>query len=250
MPYGLYISAEGAMAQTRRLEVIANNLANVDTSGFKRDVVQLQARDAEAIQQGLDYPGMRSENNVGGGVQVRETSIDLSPGVMKQTGRDADFAIQGEGFFVVRKGNQEYLTRAGNFSITSTGALTTSEGYPVLSSDGEPVTIDPNQPWNLSAEGAVTQDGVSVPLKLVKPQAPGDLAKSGQNLFLPLAQTVAAPAGERRVAQGYLEGSAVKSVTEMMSLIEASRAFEANVSMIRNQDNLLGTLINRVLIGQ
>ena len=84
MPYGMYISAEGAKAQATRLETIANNLANVDTPGFKRDVTTFQARFAEAIDQGLDYPGSGSINDLGGGVAVASVLTDHSPGTMER----------------------------------------------------------------------------------------------------------------------------------------------------------------------
>ncbi len=247
MPYGLYIAAEGAMVQNRRLEVIANNLANVDTTAFKRDVVQLQARFAEAIVQGEDVPGSGSINDVGGGVMVEATTTDFSPGGYQQTSRPEDFAIRGDGYFVVQKQGQKLLTRAGNFNFTATGMLTTDEGLPVLSADGAPVAIDPNRPWWLSREGEVLQDGARIPLALVRPQQPGDLVKAGGNLFHPLAATVPLPPEFRRVESGMLETSGVNPVAEMMNMISASRAFESNVTLIRNHDHMLGNLISRVL---
>src|SRR3982074_417565 len=102
MPYGMYISADGAAAQAQRLEVIANNLANVDTAGFKQDVPLFQARFAEAIQRGQAQAGDRSMNDIGGGVKVIGVQTDFSPGEMKRTGNDLDFAITGKGFFHVR----------------------------------------------------------------------------------------------------------------------------------------------------
>src|SRR4051812_44117515 len=115
MPYGMYISAEGAAAQAQRLEVIANNMANVDTVGFKQDVPTFQARFSEAIQRGQAQPGDRSINDIGGGVKIVGVQTDHSAGEMKRTGNDFDLAINGKGFFHVRgdDGNQ-YLTRAGD----------------------------------------------------------------------------------------------------------------------------------------
>ena len=93
MPYGMYISAEGAAAQAQRLEVIANNLANVDTPGFKQDVPTFQARFAEAIQQGQAQLGDQSINDLGGGVKVIEVDTDHSAGLLKETGNDLDLAF-------------------------------------------------------------------------------------------------------------------------------------------------------------
>src|SRR3954466_6456534 len=90
MPYGMYISAEGASAQAQRLEVIANNLANADTAGFKQDVPTFQARFSEAIQRGQAQPGDRSINDIGGGVKMINVQTDHSMGELKHTGNDLD----------------------------------------------------------------------------------------------------------------------------------------------------------------
>ena len=126
MSYGMYISAEGAKVQSKRLEFIANNLANVDTPGFKRDVPTFQARFAEAIQRGQDYPGSQSINDVGGGVKLIEVDTDFSGGTMRQTEIPTDFAVNGDGFFQVRTSDGEtLLSRAGNFLLDAEGRLLT-----------------------------------------------------------------------------------------------------------------------------
>lgn len=248
MPYGLYISAEGALAQSLRMEVISNNLANVDTTGFKRDLALFQARYAEATARGLDMPGSGSVNDLGGGVEVLSTHTDFSTGPLKATQLPTDMAIEGEGFFMVRRGEQDLLTRAGDFMLTPGGALVTQEGYPVLGAEGNPVVIDPQAgPWQVSPDGGIQQAGETNFLALVSPASLGDLVKTGENLFQPLAPARPVDASQRRVLSGYLEHSGVKAVTEMTDMIETSRAFEANVNMIRNQDQMLGTLVSRVL---
>ena len=103
MPYGLYISAEGAFAQTKRIEALANNLANVDTTGFSaiwrsfRPVIRKMSSVADAS------PGSHSLDDMGGGVTVRETKTDFTPGAMKRTGIPTDMAVDGDGFFMVRR---------------------------------------------------------------------------------------------------------------------------------------------------
>jgi flagellar basal-body rod protein FlgF len=248
MSYGLYISAEGAYAQTRRVETLANNLANADTVGFKRDLAVLQARYSEETQRGLDYPGSQSLNDLGGGVRVSETKTDFSPGAFKRTGVPSDMAIPGEGFFMVRRPDGDFLTRAGNFMFNSAGRLVTQENYPVLSDSGAPIDIDPDQgEWRLTGDGSIVQDGSQQNLALVKPRSMGDLSKVGQNLFKALAPAQPLSPEQRRVNGGFLEQSDVKPTTEMMELIEASRTFEANISMIKNFDQLMGTLTSRLL---
>jgi len=248
MPYGLYISAEGARAQTQRMETIANNLANVDTAGFKRELAVIQARYAEAIDQGRDYPGSGSINDVGGGVMLRQTKTDFSLGPMKRTGGQTDVAIQGPGFFVVQKGDQQYLTRAGNFQLTAEGNLLTQQGYAVLTDGGSPAAIDPSGgPFEITPAGVIRQGGSSVVLALAQPASLGDLAKVGENLFKPLAETQPVADNDRRMGWGYLEMSSVQPTTEMVQLIETTRAVEANVNMMQTQDQMLSQLINRVM---
>jgi flagellar basal-body rod protein FlgF len=249
MSYGLYISAEGAQAQSTRLEAISNNIANASTPGFKRDFAIIQARYAEETERGRDYPGSRSLNDLGGGVMVSQTKSDFSGGPLQDTGVPTDLAIRGDGFFMVRRGNQDLLTRNGNFKITNAGELQTQDGYSVLSADGNPVVIDdPTQPWQISDSGGITQ-GASTPinLALVRPASLGDLAKRGENLFAPLAPTLPVEDADRQVVPGHLELSTVKPAMEMVEMIETTRAYETNVNMVRFQDTMLGNLLSRLM---
>jgi flagellar basal-body rod protein FlgF len=248
MPYGLYISADGAQAQSKRLEVITNNLANVGTVGFKRQLALFQARYAEQVQRGEAVAGSGSINDVGGGVLVQQTETDFSPGPMKRTEIPTDMAIEGEGFFVVQKDNQQLLTRAGNFRVNGRGELVTQQGYPVLNDSDSPIVIDPaNGPWQLMPSGTIQQRGTSQNLAIVRPESLGDLARVGENLFRPLAAPEPVPSAERQVAGGCLEMSGAEPTTEMMDLIQTSRAVEANLNMMRTQDQMLSGLVNRVM---
>lgn len=245
MSYGLYVSAAGAQVQSQRLEILSNNLANADTPGFKREMAVPQARHAEAIEQGLDSAGSGSMANVGGGVFMGESITDFSPGRLRRTDAQSDFAIKNDdAFFLVQRGDESLLTRAGNFQFESSGRLVSSQGYPVLDSSGTPITIDPSLPWQLSERGEIMQAGSAIPLAVVKPPTRRDLEHVGENLFR--SRTSIAPSPSQ-VASGYLELSTVSPTTEMMHLIEASRAYEANVRLIQNHDTMLGSLIGRVL---
>ena len=248
MPYGLYISAEGAQAQSRRLEVIANNLANVGTVGFKRDLGILQSRYSEAVQQGYATPGAGSIGDLGGGVRFQETKTDFSTGPLKRTGEPTDAALTCDGFFLVRKGQETLLTRAGDFRLTAAGQLVTQQGYPVLGEGNASITINPaNGPWDITASGEVVQGDNRQPLAIVKPGSLGDLVKTGENLFRPLAPPLPLPPAQRNVAPGYLEMSGVQPTTEMTTMIEASRMLEANVNVLKSQNQMLEGLISRVL---
>lgn len=248
MPYGLYLSAEGAHVQSKRLEVLANNLANVDTPGFKRDLAVFQSRLAEATERGMDAPGSGTMNDIGGGVRFGATLTDFSPGPIKHTGLDTDMAIDGDAFFVVRRNDGDYLTRAGNFMVDGQGRLVTQQGDSLVSDSGSPVVIPPEDgPWAVSPDGGIAQGSNVSLLAMVRPQSAGDMVKVGDNLYRPLSTPRPLEPAQRRVMSGHLEASGVKPTLEMMELIEASRAYESNVSMIRNQDQIMGTLIGRVL---
>jgi flagellar basal body rod protein FlgG len=249
MPYGTYISAEGAAAQAQRLEVIANNLANVDTAGFKQDVATFQARFAEAIQQGQAQAGDQSINDVGGGVKIIDVQTDHSLGQLKHTGNDLDLAINGKGFFHIRGDDgEQLLSRAGNFALDTQGRLVTQAGNrPVLDPAGGEIVLNRELPMFVSSDGFISQGGAIYALGLSQPQSLGDLVKVGNNLYRPLAPVQPVPLAERNMRQGYLEMSGANPVRQMMSMIETTRAFEANTRMIQNQDTMLGALISRVL---
>lgn len=248
MPFGMYISAEGAQVQAQRLQVIANNLANVETPGFKRDVAMFQSRFAEAIQQGDDYPGSRRENDLGGGVKIIDTATDFSGSTLRQTEILTDFAVNGDGFFQVRGDDGGvYLTRAGNFTLDAQGRLLTQSGLPVLDDGGSDITIDGSLPWEVHAGGQIVQNGATTGIGLVRPQSLGDLVKVGSNMFRSLGPTTPVAAEQRDIRQGYVEQSGAHSTQEMMAMIETSRAFEANTKLIQYQDTMIGGLINRVL---
>ena len=248
MPYGLYISAEGAQVQQKRLEVIANNLANIETAGFKRDVPMFQARFAEAIQQGSSYPHSRTQNDVGGGVKIIDVETDFASSSLRETGVPTDFAVNGDGFFQVRgKDGGVYLTRAGNFTIDARGRLVTQGDLPVLSDSGSDIVLDGSRPWEVFPGGRIMQDGSSTAIGLVQPQSLGDLVKMGSNMFRPLAPVTPVGEGDRDVRQGYLEQSGVNPTREMMAMIDTSRAFEANTRLIQHQDSMISGLISRVL---
>lgn len=249
MPYGMYISAAGAAAQSERMQILSNNLANVDTPGFKRELAMFQARHAEAIERGEAVAGQQGIDDVGGGVQLAETLTDFAAGAMRQTGVKSDMAVNGDGFFLVAKDGEQFLTRAGNFHFSVDGELQTPQGHSVLSADGEPVVIDPSNPsWQAFEDGSIQQlGGARTSLALVKPQSLGDLVKAGENLFSPLAAVEDVPANQRHVKSGHLEMSGVKPAAEMMELIETSRAYEANIRLIQHQDRMLESLLTRVL---
>ena len=245
----MYLSAEGAKVQSQRLEFIANNLANLETPGFKRDVPTFQARFAEAIQQGSDYAGSKSGNDVGGGVKLIDVATDFSSGTLRSTEVPTDFAVNGDGFFQVRNpAGETLLTRAGDFHVDAEGRLLTQTGrFEVLDDGGGPIQLDPERPWQFLTGGLIDQDGSRIAIGLQQPDSLGDLVKVGSNAFRSLGTVTPVPTTERDIRQGYLEQAGVSSTREMMSMIETSRAFEANTKLIQHQDGMLSQLLSRVL---
>jgi flagellar basal-body rod protein FlgF/flagellar basal-body rod protein FlgG len=242
------MSAEGAQAQSRRMEVIANNLANVDTVGFKRQLAVFQARYAEAEQQGSSVPGSGSIDDVGGGIQLLATDTDFSQGPLERTGVNTDMALRGEGFFLVRREGESFLTRAGNFHITNRGELVTQAGDSVLNDTGSPVVLArPNDPITVNPDGTLQQGEDFQRLAIVRTESPAELVRMGENLFRPLVEPSPVPADQRQVAGGFLEGSGSTATTEMIEMIETSRILDANLNLMQTQDQMFGGLVSRLM---
>ena len=141
-----------------------------------------------------------------------------------------------------------FLTRAGNFELNSRGELVTPQGYSVLDESGSPVAINPEvKQWDISDAGAMRQPGNTQNLAIVRPASDESLVKYGDNLYRSTGRAEGVPPDQRRVAPGCLEMSGVSPTTEMTAMIEASRLFEANVSMMQTQDHMLSSLIGQVL---
>lgn len=249
MYYGMYVSAAGAHALNRTVEVLSNNLANVDTVGFKREFSLVEARDSEAIERGQATRGSRGLNDLSGGAHLTHTPVDFSLGAVKQTENKSDMLIKNRtDFFAVQRGDQEYLTRAGNFRFAPDGRLVTAAGDAVLGNDGSPIQIDPNQDWRMMPGGNIAQGGALISIGLRRPETLGALTKAGGNLFdASQTETTAVPENERSIENEAIENSAVNPTQEMVDLIAASRAYEANVRLIQHHDGMVGSLVSRVL---
>ncbi len=249
MPYGLYLSASGANAQSHRLEVLSHNLANINTPGFKPHLSILQSRPSEAIERGDVNGGDGTIDDLSGGVSIQPNQTQFVQGPIQSTGNRTDFAINDEeSFFAIQRGDQQLLTRAGNFLFDSNGALVTPNGDPVLSSSGDPLRIVPGVPYEVLDGGVIEQAGLGRrSIMLTRPKEAGDLARVGDNLYQPLTPPTTVPDSQRKIISGSLESSGVKPTTAMMELIEASRVYEANVRLIQSQDQAMGQLISRVL---
>ena len=247
MIHGLYFSAQGAQLQSMRQDVIANNLANASTTAFKRDLLRAQAfapRDV-AQEMGPQPPGWEQ---FPGGLLPAETITDFSQGPLVSTQSPLDLAITGEAFFQVSNGGEQFVTREGRMSINPRGELVTRDSnLAVLGSNGRPIVgLDPTIVPEIGSDGRIVQAGTEVAqIGLVQPANPRALEKTGTNLYV-APRDLASAGASVTLQQGYLEGSGTRPMTEMMEMIESSRALEANVNMIKYQDEALGQLLQGV----
>jgi flagellar basal-body rod protein FlgG len=252
----LATAATGMEAQQTQIDLIANNLANVNTTGFKKsradfqDLLYQTMRAAGATtKQGNEVPvGLQ----VGLGVRPVSTQKMFSTGDMKQTDNPLDLAIEGNGFFqVVQPGGTIAYTRAGSFKTDSQGRLVTSDGFQI-----EPaITVPPDAvSVTILADGTVsaTQAGQTAPVELGQIQLanfanPAGLENIGRNLMVPTQASgqavVGTPGtlGMGTLSQGFLEMSNVKVVEEMIDLIAGQRAYEVNARVIQAADEMLRT---------
>lgn len=250
MLYGLYISAGGLQANELRMAVGANNLANVNTAGFKVDNVVVQPR-ARSAGGGRTAPAELSR--LAGGVWATRTVTDFLPGSLDATNNPFDIALDtgsvADGFLGVRGNDgKPAWTRDGRMTVDGGGRLITqSGGLTVLDDTGQPITIDPaGGPIAIDSVGNISQGQTQVGrLRLASFDRPELLAKQGGNLFV--AGASATPGEFRgRVVQGHVEGSAAEPTTLLARLIQVQRAYEANANMIRFQDQTLGRAVNDI----
>ena len=246
MIYGFHLSAQGARAQSQRLDVIANNLANAGTTAFKKAMAVFQDNLPYDLENGnsTEVPG--NLNAMTGGLTLADIVTDFSQGQLKETGRNLDIAITGDGFLQVADAkNQRYLTRNGNLGINAVGELVVQgSGHKVLNTDGEPIRLTPGGgPPRIAMDGTVTQGQTTLGrLALVTPGPNVQMKKIGDSLYTPIGAVQ--PSGDStRVRQGFLESSGTNAISEMLSMIQASRAFETNINMIRIQDESMSRLL-------
>ncbi len=217
-----YIALSRQMVLRNQMDVVANNIANASTPGFKAEMMLMSEVELPA-ERGVDLSY----------VQDFATARDFSPGSVRATGNPLDLAVQGDGFFAVQTPDGVRYTRVGRFQLDANGTLVTSQGYPVLAGGG-PVTLDPDDgPVNVAEDGSISTDlafggqqqVVAGKLDLVDFADRGQLAPAENNLFDAKDQQPTAATG--KIAQGMLEDSNVRPIIEMTSLIEVTRSYQA-----------------------
>lgn len=254
---GLYTAASGMVMEQTRNDTIANNLANVNTTGYKKDVAvfrtfpemllwrltdadKSQAKAAAAEQ----APKPALIGSMGTGVRVDGIFQVHSLGALRQTGATLDLALGGEGFFVVSTPQGERYTRNGSFSLDEEGYIVTTEGRRVLGRRGA-IRVE-GKDVQVDARGGVRVDGrLADTLRIVDFADRNSLTKQGDSLFAG-PQPVNLGPDRFRVLQGYLEQSNVNPVSEMVNMITAMRSYEANQKAIQAEDQLLNKVVNEV----
>ena len=240
MNSGLYAALTGAVTSMQRLDTIANNLANVNTAGFKKDKISfesmLNATSSPVANKLSDDPVFAGEIH----------ATDYSQGSHRQTGNTFDLALEGDGFFVVNTPQGRAYTREGSFRRGNGGQLVTSDGYEVLGNNA-PIQIPLTATIiDVDSRGGIYADGVQTgAIDIVDFPKPYALQKQGNGLYLPVnANTAPQVAVNARVAQGYLEASNVSTISEMVQMIETNRHYEACAKVIRNFDDITGKAVN------
>lgn len=253
MIYGLWLSATGVTTNSHQVDVIANNLANAETSGFRRELATFRERSPEAKERGTPTaPGDRLFDNIGGGQLLSPSTFDSTSGDLEQTGKNLDCAVAGDGYFLVQdpKGN-ERLTRNGSFQADREGNLVLSMDAKtrVLDTEKQPIKLDPDTPISqieISDDGEM-RVGNQVLGKI------GLFNVADEKLLRPVGNTLfKAPASVEvsrfngQIESGYLEKSNVDPAVELTKLMEAQRMLDANANLIRTQDQSLARLVNDV----
>ena len=236
----MYAASSGALGTQMRLDVISNNLANVNTPGFKQDKLNFRVpveKDGNSFTDHLQGPS----SPIPSGART-----DFSQGLLRQTNNAMDLALDGNGFFCVQAPGGTYYTRNGSFTMNANGVLATREGFPVLGNGGE-IKIDGSD-IHVDDEGNVSVDGNELDsLKVVEISQPGLLEKMGSTLFaIGESGITEQEAGGFEVRQGFVESSNVNSIKMMTEMIDVSRCYESYQKVIQFLNDAAKKSINDV----
>lgn len=232
-------------ADMRAMEVIANNLANAATPGFKAE--HMQFTQWLAPQTGAGAP--KGEQSIAL-AQNGETWRDDSVGALSHSGNPLDLAISGPGYFTVNTPRGPRLTRDGRFGLLPNGTIADAAGDPLLDANGQPITVAPND-TNLTVAGDGTlssQNGQLARIGVVQPSTPGALTAEGGTLFRADAPT--APVTAPKIVQGAVEESNVQPVIAVTRMIEAARRFQFMTQFIQAQSDRYSAAIDKLLAPQ
>jgi len=256
---GLYTSALGMTTQMQRMDVVSNNIANVNTTGFKRDGVAAHSfscrmghRVDDPVANGILrlMGNTRPVGRMSPGVFIDEVFTDFVTGGFRETGNPLDIAIAGSGFFAVTVTNpdgtfQEKFTRDGNFTIAADGTIMDMAGARLQNVDGDNIVV-PSGNIIIGSDGRLlVNDEYIATIRIVDIANPTSLRKTRGNYWAVTDETELT-AFNGRIEQGFLENSNVQAVREMVELVALHRAYEANSRMVQIHDETLGRAVNEI----
>jgi flagellar basal-body rod protein FlgF len=225
-----YVALSRQAGLMREMDIIAHNIANLGTTGYRREGVVF----AEHVAAGADGPSLSLPHATG-------RHVDLAQADLTATGGTFDLAIQGEGFFLVETAGGPRLTRAGAFLPDAAGELVTADGARLLDAGGAPVAVPPGSRIAIGRDGTVTADGRPVAqIGLWAPADPLSLRHEAGTLF---AAGAVEPAAGGTILQGHLEGSNVNPVAEIARMIEVQRAYEMGQGFLDREDERMRGVI-------
>ena len=227
------LSRQGGLMNEMR--IVANNIANAATTGFRQEGVVF----SEYIRTAPDQPSLSMSR-----AQVRNTSMEQ--GALTQTGGRLDLAIEGEGFFLIQTPAGQRLTRAGSFATSANGDLVTPEGHPVLDAGGAPVFVPAGVDIAIAGDGTISADGQPLgQVGLYLPADPLQLKREDGVRFDSPAGIL--PAENARLLQGFLEGSNVNPVLQIARMIEVQRAYEMGQSFLETEDQRIRNAVKTLI---
>jgi flagellar basal-body rod protein FlgF/flagellar basal-body rod protein FlgG len=243
MENALLIGLSRQMSLRRELDVVSNNIANINTTGFKGGTTVFE----EIAMPGASHKDFAHADRKMSYVQDRSTWLDLSQGPMRQTGNPLDVAIDGKAFLVVQTPNGERYTRNGSFQLSPTGELITSEGHKVMG-DGGPIQCQTNdKDITISRDGTIAvPEGVRGKLRLVNFENSQRLKKDGSSNFATPEDMQPTPAQFPNVIQSALEQSNVKAIIEMTRMIEVSRHYSKVAGLLQQHGDTRRSAIERL----
>lgn len=239
MDNSLMVGLSRQMTLRRSMEITANNIANMNTPGFKAEALMLeevQPRRAEMMDGDISY--------------VRDWSVarDFRDGAMTRTGRALDVAIQGEGFFALQTDNGVQYTRDGRFVTDASGRLTAQDGAAVLDDAGNEIMLDPYGPApTITPTGAIMVNGAEIGrIGVSRFENLSALEKAGNSRYAAGEGAAAEPVGIPSLKQGFVEGSNVNSISELTSMMEINRSYQSVSKMIQDTEDLHRKAIGRL----
>lgn len=254
MVKGLYTAYTGMLNQQNKVDVIANNLANAATTGYKKEGSTSEAFDAVLALKIKDQTSTfraRPIGNMNLGVKIGENYVDYSQGAFETTDNTYDLALSGKGFFCVEFTNKAgetsvKYTRDGSFTLNVDGYLVTKDGDYVLNRSGQHIKLDPMATTRIDESGTIFQnDRMVTAIGLQDFEDYNYLEHYGENYYQPVEGATKIEA-KAKMFEGYLEASNIQVVTEMVELISATRTYESNQKVIQTIDETLDKAVNQL----